>query len=166
MLMNEAKAEQEFLTMINATVSHELRNPLNALISQVCMLNIFLNNFKVLLQTLKSQRNENKSELIEQFESLMSRFSECCIRIDSAAKLIDFFVHDILDYTILNKKAENFMKNNSIFEVRKAVDEILMILEDKITMKKIKIKTTYNGFIHGFGQQVMTFVKTDQKRLQ
>jgi signal transduction histidine kinase len=32
MLYNEASAEKSFLTMINAAVSHELRNPLNSLI--------------------------------------------------------------------------------------------------------------------------------------
>lgn len=31
-LYNEAKAEQSFLTLINAAISHELRNPLNSLI--------------------------------------------------------------------------------------------------------------------------------------
>jgi signal transduction histidine kinase len=31
-LYNEVKAEQSFLTLINATVSHELRNPLASLI--------------------------------------------------------------------------------------------------------------------------------------
>ena len=34
MLYNEVKAEQSFLTLINATVSHELRNPLASLIGQ------------------------------------------------------------------------------------------------------------------------------------
>ena len=32
MLYNEVKAEQTFLTLINAAVSHELRNPLSSLI--------------------------------------------------------------------------------------------------------------------------------------
>ena len=31
-LYNESKAEQTFLSMINAAVSHELRNPLSSLI--------------------------------------------------------------------------------------------------------------------------------------
>ena len=35
MLYNEVKAEQEFVTMINATISHELRNPLNSLVGQI-----------------------------------------------------------------------------------------------------------------------------------
>jgi K+-sensing histidine kinase KdpD len=34
MLYNEVKAEQSFMTLINATVSHELRNPLASLIGQ------------------------------------------------------------------------------------------------------------------------------------
>jgi len=32
MMLTEAKAEQSMLEMVNAMVSHELRNPLNSLI--------------------------------------------------------------------------------------------------------------------------------------
>ena len=32
-LRNQEKAHNELLTMINATVSHELRNPLNAIVA-------------------------------------------------------------------------------------------------------------------------------------
>ena len=32
-LCNQEKAHNELLTMINATVSHELRNPLNAIVA-------------------------------------------------------------------------------------------------------------------------------------
>lgn len=42
MLYNEVKAEQSFLTLINAAVSHELRNPLNALIGGVETMKGFL----------------------------------------------------------------------------------------------------------------------------
>jgi signal transduction histidine kinase len=31
-LYTESKAEQSFLTLINAAISHELRNPLNSLV--------------------------------------------------------------------------------------------------------------------------------------
>lgn len=34
-LYQKANAEKSFLTLINATVSHELRNPLNSLIGQI-----------------------------------------------------------------------------------------------------------------------------------
>lgn len=34
-LYNESKAEQSFITLINAAISHELRNPLNSLVGQM-----------------------------------------------------------------------------------------------------------------------------------
>ena len=45
----------------------------------------------------------------------------------SASKFIDFFVHDILDYTILNKDSKNFIKNPKSFDIREAIDEIMDI---------------------------------------
>ena len=40
-LYNEAKAEQVLHTLINATISHELRNPLSSLIGQICAMEAF-----------------------------------------------------------------------------------------------------------------------------
>ena len=34
--------------------------------------------------------------------------------MSSATKFIDFFVHDMLDYTILNKDDKNFIKNITV----------------------------------------------------
>lgn len=38
MLYNEAKAEKTYLNLINAAVSHELRNPLNSIVAAVSTL--------------------------------------------------------------------------------------------------------------------------------
>lgn len=46
----------------------------------------------------------------------------------SATKFIDFFVHDILDYSILNKEEKNFSKNFGVFDIREAIQEIIDIL--------------------------------------
>lgn len=72
---------------------------------------------------------------------------------------VDFFVHDILDFTILNKDEKNFTKNISVFDIKLAVQQIIDILEDKTVMKKIKVKTRFIGFEN-------LDVKTDKKRLQ
>ena len=64
----------------------------------------------------------------------------------SASKFIDFFVHDILDYTLLNKNAKNFIKNMTVFDIKTCVNEIIEIQEDKINMKNISIKITFSGF--------------------
>ena len=76
----------------------------------------------------------------------------------SACMFIDFFVHDVLDYTILNKDSKNFIKNSSIFNVSKALTEINQIMEDKSRMKNIKIMIHFVGFNN-------KSVKTDKKRL-
>ena len=47
--------------------------------------------------------------------------NSCGSKIFSATKFIDFFVHDILDYTILNKQQKNFTKNSVIFDIREEI---------------------------------------------
>lgn len=46
MLYTEVKMELTFLEMINAAVSHELRNPLNSLIGQGTAMKDFFEMFK------------------------------------------------------------------------------------------------------------------------
>ena len=53
MLYNEMKAEQSFLALINATVSHELRNPLTSLNAQILAMDMFFHKFKAIIN--KSQ---------------------------------------------------------------------------------------------------------------
>ena len=81
------------------------------------------------------------------------------INYSNCSGFIDFFVHDILDYTILNEDNSNFQKHISVFDVREAVNQILQLQEDKIEMKKIQIVKTFNGFDEQYK------VKTDMKRV-
>ena len=85
----------------------------------------------------------------------------CGDKIFSAAKFIDYFVHDILDYTILNKDGKNFIKNPKIFDMRDAIEEIVVIQMDKIEMKQITIEKHFFGFT-----DEDFLVKTDIKRMQ
>ena len=52
MLYGEVRAEQVFLTLINAAVSHELRNPLNSLIGQVTSMKDFFIGFEKVIAFL------------------------------------------------------------------------------------------------------------------
>ena len=82
----------------------------------------------------------------------------------SATNFIDFFVHDILDYTILNKDEKNFKKNITIFNIKKAVYEILDTLHDKVAMKEIRVDVKFKGFENRSSGKYL--VKSDQKRIQ
>ena len=67
----------------------------------------------------------------------------------SATKFTDFFVHDILDYTILTKEDKNFVKNISIFDLKDALNELQDIVHDKIKMKNITTKINFVGMEDG-----------------
>jgi signal transduction histidine kinase len=117
-LNKEIMAEKVLLTMINATVSHELRNPLSSLISQISAMEHFLDKLRILIE--QEDISNIKSSLISIFNGLANSGK----RIVCAANFIDFFVHDILDYTILNKDSNKFTKKIEVFSIKLAVAHI------------------------------------------
>jgi len=85
--------------------------------------------------------------------------------VTAATKFIDFFVHDILDYSVMTQNEKNFYKDNTVFDVRESITEIITILEYKTSMKDINVRTLFRGFEH-LKPERQSLVKTDQKRLQ
>jgi len=80
-------------------------------------------NFREVLKFIKGSKKLVKADLESLFEKLVSIFNNFQVsgkKITSASKFIDFFVHDILDYTLLNRNG-NFTQDNSVFDVREAV---------------------------------------------
>ena len=55
-------------------------------------------------------------------------------------------MHDILDYTLLNKNEVGFVKQMEVFDINKCVSEICMILSDKASMKEIDFQTQFLNF--------------------
>ena len=84
----------------------------------------------------------------------------CGRKIVSATQFIDFFVHDILDFSVLSKDDANFTPNNSVFDVREAIQHIINIQEDKTNMKSIQVRKLFVGF-----ENKNYIVKTDLKRI-
>ena len=68
-------------------------------------------------------------------DKIVLGMNKCCQKMTSSANLIDYFVHDILDYTILTNESKNFTKDISVFDIRECVEQILVIFEDKVNMK-------------------------------
>jgi signal transduction histidine kinase len=52
-LYSEVKAEKSFLALINAAVSHELRNPLSSLIGNIESIQNYFESFKTILSEIK-----------------------------------------------------------------------------------------------------------------
>ena len=112
-MYDDAKAEQKFHMLMNAAVSHELRNPLNSLVSGIDTMQEYFNNLRdiyhYLLQT--NQRVAEKIKLV--LEGLVTN----SFKMTSSAKFIDYFVHDMLDYTVLTNDKNNFVKDLQEFNI-------------------------------------------------
>jgi signal transduction histidine kinase len=53
-LYDTKKAEGELLSLINSTISHEMRNPLNSIINQCYLIKCMLVNFYKIIPEIKS----------------------------------------------------------------------------------------------------------------
>ena len=95
----------------------------------------------------------HKTQLLK----VMNGFKTCSAKMIQALKFIDFFVHDILDYTLLNKSMKNFTKDIKYFNIKVAVSEIIGIFEDKANFKNINVECIYVDFERDE-------VRTDAKR--
>ena len=131
MLYTEIKAEKEFLTLISATMSHELRNPLNSLIAQITLLENCLDTFKQLINMVRDGEFRD-SDLVDKFTDLYSDTEKASKQILTPTKFIDYFIHDVLDYTVLKKNKDKFIKNLAVFKVQEVFEEVMKIMKDKI----------------------------------
>ena len=95
-LYDTSKAEGELLTLINSTISHEMRNPLNSIINQCTIMQSVLWTFNRLIQKIKSMRIDHdvKVELNDIHDEIKNS-----INIQqSSSSLLLMNVEDILGY--------------------------------------------------------------------
>ena len=78
--------------MINALVSHEMRNPLNSI-------NAMILKIKMLLQKMDSHLDDHEmpeNELREKLQRAQKELFESCEVLQSSSKLLNFCVDDMI----------------------------------------------------------------------
>ena len=55
------------------------------------------------------------------------------------AQMIDFFVHDMLDFGVLSEKSENFTRTLEVFDLHTAFEEVKEIFHEKLKSKQITL---------------------------
>lgn len=109
----------------------------------------------------------NDPDLIEKVKIANEDIETTIKKLSQSVKFIDFFVHDIFDFSVLRKEDEEFTKDKQFFDIRDAVKEIVEIQEDKVEMKSLNVHTEFKNFPNGLEGETGNFVvKTDQKRFQ
>ena len=53
-------------------------------------------------------------------------------KIESSSKFIDFFAHDILDYSVMQENSNSFTPILSVVDIRDVISELQEIQEEKI----------------------------------
>ena len=91
---------------------------------------------------------ELKSEMKnpEKIQMIYNGLEKGTNKIFTASKHIDYFVHDMLDYSVLNRDNSNFVINNNQFDIKNAIEEMVDVQQDKIAMKAIEVEKSFKGF--------------------
>lgn len=135
LLYTEAKAQTRYVTMMQASVSHEMRNPTASIIYQlnnvrddiqqlfkVCtMMQIILVKFAA---SLPEEVLKRLQTIYDMMTTSVNGVRESGRRLVGLSQLIDFFVHDMLDFGVLSEKAENFTRTLEAFDLHLALNEI------------------------------------------
>ena len=94
--------------MINQTVSHELRNPLNAISEQLKKMKSILDILLMLVNELKKIKAQEF--ITRKLSKINSQLTNCQEKMSSAAMFVEFFVDDMLDYAVLQNSEHGFVK--------------------------------------------------------
>lgn len=140
-----SQGEKRILQLINACVSHEMRNPINSIIA----MNLKLKDiFERLVQ----------SDLIEQ--ETRDEIQKTLSCQEGSSKLLSFYVCDLLCLSQIEKGT--FKKKICRFDVRNAIREVVSIQAEKAEAKRIQVTTDFIGFNDGVHEVVSDMVRFQQ----
>lgn len=117
--------------MINACVSHELRNPLNSIISQNVEKQFLYQELRDNIENLKINKYQRM-----RLDALLDQLDRGLKVQDSSANIMSFLVQDLLDHAQI--RAGKFRKNIKSFDIRETVEKVMCIQRKLANQLKIK----------------------------
>ena len=114
------------MSLITSTISHEMRNPLNSIISQC---KIQEQNIRDLKALIKKEGIKSKG-----IDNILERMEESNIIQITSSQLLQFHVEDILGLAQI--KAGKFHKNVERINIERTVQEVVKIQEYNAQQKK------------------------------
>ena len=133
---NLSQGEKRLLELVNACVSHEMRNPINSIFG----MNIQLKELGLKMFDLLRLRGIEGHDI----DQLRDLFAEAIDVQESSTKLLNFYVTDLLSLAQIERG--NFRKSKVRFDLREAVDEIMKIQKQKADSKNIVLTQQLVGF--------------------
>jgi signal transduction histidine kinase len=138
---NSIKGEQQLVALINSTISHEMRNPLNVVINQCKIIKILCDQF---MDKLKEREGEimGRAYLVitEFFESIKKSNTIC----SNSSEILTLNIEDLL--SLAHLKSQSFFKSDFSFNLNKTIDEVVKLQQHQTDSKKLEIATNYFDF--------------------
>mmetsp|Transcript_26237 Transcript_26237/g.40035 ORF Transcript_26237/g.40035 Transcript_26237/m.40035 type:complete len:171 (+) Transcript_26237:992-1504(+) len=100
-IVSRSKGEKKLLSLINATVSHEMRTPINSINSQNVQLKYLIGRLEEVLVPGAIEKAD-PALFKEKLKRIMSELKHCWEVMSRSTKFLIFVVNDMLDLSQLN----------------------------------------------------------------
>jgi signal transduction histidine kinase len=151
----EEKAQNEVLSMTNATVSHELRNPLNSIQAQ----NILK---KKVYEVLRAKIAGD-----QELEKLMDQLDEGLSIQESSTSIMGIMIQDLLDFSQI--KSGKFRKIITSFNIRDTIVKVMDMQRTKAEHQGLKLLLTLKNIAETEEEAALgmmsPIISSDQDRL-
>mmetsp|Transcript_4666 Transcript_4666/g.7064 ORF Transcript_4666/g.7064 Transcript_4666/m.7064 type:complete len:208 (+) Transcript_4666:171-794(+) len=165
LLYDKVSAQNEFLSLINATVSHEMRNPINSILNQNLNQQTILDRIKHYIEdqqrALRAEEDRRSQQTLHaQIKWLKELFEDIAFSSKlqrSSSKLLNHQISCMLDFAQIS--SSKFQKEASYFDVYEALIEQMELLDVQAKSQDIDVQINFKGFTD-------YMVYTDKQRLQ
>ena len=125
--------ERKYMSIMNSTTSHEMRNPLNSISSNIDNQLVYTSQLKDLLSTF-----DMTSEQKELLNPIMEKYSKSLKISKSSCSLMLFNVEDLLALPQL--KQGKLPKHITTVDIKEALDEVADIMDYMLQIKNIGLE--------------------------
>lgn len=139
--------KKNFATMLNATVSHEMRTPINSIQQSVIAYKMEIDEIKNLKEQLKESLFEDNTDMekfikhqhktLHSLDKTLNKIDFIDKNLKTSSKLLGFYVQDLLDVSQI--KAGTITKNIKQVNLNKVLHEVLNLQEISAEMKQVSI---------------------------
>lgn len=156
LLYGEAQAQKQYMTMMQASTSHECKQPLTSITYQLQSLQKILKHSFKQEKELKRQLDEMKfllpdkteacNGLLTSYHRNMLNLKYSCCELLSSTQKIEFFVEGMLDLCLLTERKENFKRNIEQFDIYQAISCVRNLFKTRVVNKQLNFVTSFMCF--------------------
>ena len=139
-MIEKSKGEKKLLSLINAAVSHEMRTPINSIMSQ----NVQLKHLIGRLSELLAEGHRDLAVFKDKLRLVRNELSLTYDITSRSTKCLVFVVNDMLDLGQLT--SSKFRKVITKFNVKTSIEEIISVLDFKAKQMKVQVEIHMENF--------------------